>query len=482
MLFHCKQARAGCELTAFNSTSVTQLPRTQNTNTDCIPRPSAPFAMATESPVTDHSRPREYLDLRPGLSNAQSLASWSTGSGDTEEHHDREEFETLQHKVKALCNQIYGRNDIDVEYMRGGSFNRVVGVNFSHTSVKTLTRSRLWSFFSSLLGGVRSWAQLLFRPFLCGLNLRKDPIHHVIRIPRSINGSRDELIADDVVTHRFARTHLGNLVPEILTFDATIANPSASRYMMQQRLSGLNLNKEWQQLNFSQKKSALRGFMEVMASLQMVTGDCAGVVTNDPGPIYQPMDASFAYFYPKFVAYSAPYDLWLHGDGSDWNETRSITNPEDLAREDLELRDYFLEIATHEWRKYAIQLEYLIARRMYEIFKKGALNQWDYQEMDDIIASWQEIHSENTLDKSILSDTDAESLNSGCSDGSNSQSIRDSDISSDSDDDGSGKDEDNHGCEAYETTVIAHAHQGQGWGRLESMVEFNISRLGIPIS
>ncbi|KAH9873983.1 hypothetical protein IAQ61_004610, partial [Plenodomus lingam] len=81
---------------------------------------------------------------------------------------------------------------------------------------------------------------------------------------------------------------------------------------------------------------------------------------------------------------------------------------------------------SNEWKKYATQPEYLIARRIFEIFKRGASSACDYQDMDDVIADWQEIHFDEALNKFSLSDPDTDN---------DSEYSGQSEDSSDSDDD-----------------------------------------------
>ncbi|KAF2847622.1 hypothetical protein T440DRAFT_491835 [Plenodomus tracheiphilus IPT5] len=129
-------------------------------------------------------------------------------------------------------------------------------------------------------------------------------------------------------------------------------------------------------------------------------------------------DADYAAFCPKFVAFQAPYDLCVDDEEGDWDETRAMTDDLSSDPHNSALRDYFLQSAGDEWRRFATSPEYMIARRIFDIFRQGAFSNQAYKEMNSIVAAWQDGHYGKSLSRDYMSDSDSESEHSD-SDSSN---------------------------------------------------------------
>lgn len=79
-------------------------------------------------------------------------------------------------------------------------------------------------------------------------------------------------------------------------------------------------------------------------------------------------DAQFAHFCPKFVAYRAPFLLWV-SSGHEYNEMIAADQPKDADYR--QLRSLWEEAASTEWMHYAYAPEYKIARRMFALLRDG---------------------------------------------------------------------------------------------------------------
>ncbi|KAF1842770.1 uncharacterized protein K460DRAFT_289852 [Cucurbitaria berberidis CBS 394.84] len=109
-------------------------------------------------------------------------------------------------------------------------------------------------------------------------------------------------------------------------------------------------------------------------------------------------DAEFAHFCPKFVAYRAPFWLWLEDDSNEWDEIggnyeiRALSTPADADQ--LELKKTFEELADEEWLRYAFEPEFIIARRVFELLRNGVHGPEHWQEARDIFQTWQQMYPE----------------------------------------------------------------------------------------
>ena len=130
----------------------------------------------------------------------------------------------------------------DLEQMRGGSFNRVIGINFSETD-KT---------FSG------------------------DNHNFVLRIPRDEFARPDR----DVATLEWLRRLTSIPVPEVIHKDFTADNPLGFHYLIQKKIPGQNLQRMWAGLNVEQRCCVARDVAKTLRELQTVESKIPGIIEN----------------------------------------------------------------------------------------------------------------------------------------------------------------------------------------------------------
>jgi len=112
-------------------------------------------------------------------------------------------------------------------------------------------------------------------------------------------------------------------------------------------------------------------------------------------------DAQFVHFCPKFVAYRAPFWLWVPG-GHEYNEMIAADEPKDA--EYRRLKSLWEEAASDEWKRYAYEPEYMIARRMFALLRDGCHHDGDKEEARSIVSEWQKLHYDQRLATAYASD------------------------------------------------------------------------------
>jgi hypothetical protein len=172
--------------------------------------------------------------------------------------HEHEAFETFQCKVAVVAAQQLGRNvsGLLIERMKGGTYNRVVGVS---VRVPKLKRT------------CTSWAH----KFVCAL-LRKParqvPDSYVVRIPRHDG----EELQQQVATLKAVGSRLDLPIPEVVSYDLSSDNILEKPYMIQKRLPGKPVYQILQSLNLEQKKCLTRRLTKLVsriATVQAAPGD-----------------------------------------------------------------------------------------------------------------------------------------------------------------------------------------------------------------
>lgn len=101
-------------------------------------------------------------------------------------------------------------------------------------------------------------------------------------------------------------------------------------------------------------------------------------------------DAAYAHFCPKFVAYRAPFWMWIDDDADEWDETLATADPTDVHG--WRLKRLFMQLASDGWKRYAFAPEYVLARRIFERLKVGTKGNGAITEPQSIVGEWQKIH------------------------------------------------------------------------------------------
>lgn len=201
--------------------------------------------------ATSKSLPDDQKQGDSAISCSGASTDVETRTGDTI-CYKQEPYQTFRHKVMELLTLVLRDYDIETEYMKGGAFNRVVGINVALAAPTSSLQYWLRFYLLSILGSVKVESSV--RRF-------------VIRIPRDTLGPAEFDISFDVSAYRFARHCLGNLIPQVIHFDTSSTNPINSPYMVLDRIRGQNLLSVWEKLNLAQKKSVMRSFVDVMSTL-----------------------------------------------------------------------------------------------------------------------------------------------------------------------------------------------------------------------
>jgi hypothetical protein len=150
------------------------------------------------------------MRIRSGSPNPNEVCSHAGsehGSSSTFEY-DQEAFETFQLKVIQLCHHIGMGEPSEIDRMKGGSFNRVVGLKFPGRDC-------------------------------------------VLRIPRWNDANAFADIDDQVAVLRYVSNLLH--APSVVAYDSTTNNPVKSAYVLQDRIGGENVELIYESLSLSEK-------------------------------------------------------------------------------------------------------------------------------------------------------------------------------------------------------------------------------------
>ena len=160
--------------------------------------------------------------------------------------YDHEQFETFQIKVLDFALTHWNgvdRDDIKVSRMKGGGYNRVIGISIKAASEKVRYMTSI-----AHLPSFNSTARIDGIPIETDSE-QENILDYILRIPRFEEPRLDQ----DVAALLYVR-QLGNIpVPEIVTFDETPENKLGGPYMVLERLPGTNLLYTFPDLDQSQK-------------------------------------------------------------------------------------------------------------------------------------------------------------------------------------------------------------------------------------
>lgn len=170
-------------------------------------------------------------------SSANSYASNVSQTSTVEFEH--EPFEQYVSRVRQLCDRLWPSADATfaIERLRGGSFNRIIGITSPSVS--------------SSVGG-----------------------RYVLRVPRFDEGQQERELA----ILRYVRAHTSIPVADIIFSDATDDNPLGSPYVIQSRLAGSNMFDLYRSLPFEQQKNIAIEFGRILLAEQAVQNNISGVV------------------------------------------------------------------------------------------------------------------------------------------------------------------------------------------------------------
>ncbi|KAF2109368.1 hypothetical protein BDV96DRAFT_474553, partial [Lophiotrema nucula] len=398
--------------------------------------------------------------------------------------------ETFKDKVVDLFATHFPDKDprtFQVDRIKGGSFNRIIGVTISQPKPQEFT----WE-----------WVLQVFHN-MCGQRQVKKDEKYIIRIPRA-KYEGDEM-KYDVAVLQFAASRLPYPIPRVQFVDYTSENALGSPYTIQPRLEGNNLAPVQTSLTVEQNVKLTRYVMDIHRKMHSITSVAPGVIHPDTTtsshlsltrflvpehpkghekflalkhatlpaesqttkqfllelcnrqedldettqdwawPFWHQFkqiinllhdrgflpddevfhfshldllgrnllasvdhdrntiditgvldwDMEFSCFAPKFVAYKAPFWLWVTDDVNDENEdfADTISDPEKPSL--VAAKRIFDETAGEDWKRFAYTPEYQIARKMFDVLKTGCANQPMQVQAQEVVRRWKDLYPED---------------------------------------------------------------------------------------
>ncbi|KAF2874696.1 hypothetical protein BDV95DRAFT_591494 [Massariosphaeria phaeospora] len=399
--------------------------------------------------------------------------------------YEHEPFESFQYKVAQLASYIFPGSEVNIQRMKGGSFNRVVGIT-------TTTGGKIKNNYKRR---IRNGIQRLFRANSDQLNTKQ----YVARIPRC----DDDDMEKDVATLEAIRGRFRFAVPQVTKCDLSANNILQNAYMIQPRIPGQTIKETWPTLNMKQKKSLAKRIIELSSEIATFTSSSAGTIAardiqdgesssiaisqfhvQNESPLSSPIESclelllrqckrwsqyqmssrrhcyqeiwvayakiskslqargfleeSFCfvhgdllphnlliairdsstvevtgvvdwdsgYFGPRFMAYRAPYWLWLTDDDDEWVEGN--VNMEPKTEEDREMKAVFDEVTSQDFKRLACSPEAILARRMFKILKDGMFDDWTLAEAYAVINDWETLYPEDNVKAEMQSNSSDE--------------------------------------------------------------------------
>jgi len=168
------------------------------------------------------------------------MASSDSESDSSSVVYDHEPFATFRLRVLELTQSLWvgaSPNEIAIERMAGGGFNRIIGI-------------------SRAIGS------------------QEEKIQYVLRVPRFEAAQLDREIA----VLQFMRRYSELPVPEVVRFDETSNNMLGSPYMVQKRIPGLDLYSSFPKLDYMGKCRIAQELGHVFRQMLSLRSQAAGVL------------------------------------------------------------------------------------------------------------------------------------------------------------------------------------------------------------
>ena len=221
--------------------------------------------------VLQNVRPKEHEDAETSSLARSISSSRRTISQTSTEEFCQNPFEEFSLRVKELCKQLWkaqptlennddsgnqthkgitgtavplGSKKFTLERMKGGGFNRVIGIDIADSKGGSAEPSRL-----------------------------------VLRVPRFVHARPDR----DVATLRFVRKYTSIPVPEVVMHDFTKSNPLDSPYLVQARIPGHSLQTKpgpsyYPNLSHKQKCIVAKELGRILREIQSVEHSSPGLI------------------------------------------------------------------------------------------------------------------------------------------------------------------------------------------------------------
>lgn len=385
--------------------------------------------------------------------------------------YNHEPFGFIQYKIVKLMAMRLGREiaDIQIERMKGGTYNRIFGVQVRSTKPNRSCLNLAQCFrsdrttaptqeyivrvprkgFNNVKQQVATLKAIVSRislptPEVVAYDITSDNIigaPYMIqkRLPgRRITDILDELNEDQMISMTEKVTDLvsqiasiqatpGHISPDNLTMQGNskiivnklqlpgdqiiTSNPQEpldhllercqqwSKYETEHR--DFHLNEVWNGFAAISKSVNARGFLD--GPCVLVHGDLreynllAEVRSSIDVEITGVIDWDEAFFAPKVIAYQAPFWLWTFDEAKAKHTEEKDALIEPTTVIDQAARDAFMRTASKEYKFLAFSKEAILARRMYNVLRRGIFGDAAFAEANSIIEEWGQLHPEDDL-------------------------------------------------------------------------------------
>ena len=154
--------------------------------------------------------------------------------------YDHEPYEQYRSRVEELCHLLWpsATEDFIIERLRGGSFNRIIGITIRASNQEAEDR-------------------------------------YILRIRRKYSVARPER---EAVIQRYLQQHSSIPVAEIVFLDPTRNNPLDSPYVVQKRLPGTPLLEIWKTLTFEQQRMVTRDLGKIIVAERAIKSNFPGKI------------------------------------------------------------------------------------------------------------------------------------------------------------------------------------------------------------
>ena len=193
------------------------------------------------------------MSSRPASLHSEPESDHSESESDVESEsstvvYDHESFDTFRNRVLLfVCKTIWPNaptENIAIERMRGGGFNRIIGL-------KLLVREEAVSY----------------------------PMQYILRIPRFNAAQVDR----DVAVLRFLQLHSSIPAPRVIRFDETENNELKCAYMVQNRIPGTDLYKKYPKLGHDARCRLAKELGGIFRQMLAVRSSMAGRLVLSAG-------------------------------------------------------------------------------------------------------------------------------------------------------------------------------------------------------
>lgn len=240
--------------------------------------------VAISDDAEKHTERDEQVSATP-QENSDDIVSRAS----TDKFSEHEPWATYEAKVKSFCHTLWPQmrsDEILIERMKGGSDNRIVGIELKPRQ----------SLLPRVLRRVRNYAS---RKKVSAIASTK----YILRIPRFI-GERD--LTEDIALLEFVRG-LDVPVPTVVKADYTSTNILGKPYVLQKRIDGQPLDKLWDDLNRKQRLCIVKQIAEILVKLSAKRSKTCGRIGNGSitgGKAWLKQDAGPQVVVPSFMEHA----------------------------------------------------------------------------------------------------------------------------------------------------------------------------------